>query len=249
MKKFFQKSALTTVIALAGSICIPGIGMADGITDINMIVAANSAQILPLPDAIKLVDNEEANQQLLRDHQMTPTYQAARDYWTIERIESAIPVELPQADGSSVRILLDAEDFAGDWTAERIASLGALEVLSPDGFVSMSHRGLPAAFEEQRLQTLEEYLLDTVGRVAPDSLVRFWRTPEGFDPTIRDGGSARAPVWTPELGEVDLDQYTLEELAQIVRDYWTPERMREVWRAPPKEWVIDGPDGIRIQLL
>jgi len=40
-------------------------------------------------------------------------------------------------------------------------------------------------------------------------------------PDTFDGGSARAPVWTDELGEVDLDQYTREELDQMVRDYWT----------------------------
>jgi len=39
--------------------------------------------------------------------------------------------------------------------------------------------------------------------------------------------SARAPVWTPELGEVPLDKYTREELSEIVRSYWTPERMRD----------------------
>jgi len=44
----------------------------------------------------------------------------------------------------------------------------------------------------------------------------------------RDGAtaSARAPVWTEELGEVDLDQYTPEERAPMVRDYWTPERIK-----------------------
>jgi len=47
--------------------------------------------------------------------------------------------------------------------------------------------------------------------------------------------SARAPVWTEELGEVPLDRYTREELAQMVRDYWTPERMRS---ATPTEIPI-----------
>jgi len=44
--------------------------------------------------------------------------------------------------------------------------------------------------------------------------------------------SARAPVWTPELGEVPLDKYTREELSEMVRNYWTPERMRS---AIPRE--------------
>jgi len=34
------------------------------------------------------------------------------------------------------------------------------------------------------------------------------------------------PVWTEELGEVDLDKYTEEELDKMVDDFWTPERMR-----------------------
>jgi len=42
----------------------------------------------------------------------------------------------------------------------------------------------------------------------------------------RATASARAPVWTEELGEVDLDQYTPEERAQMMRDYWTPERIK-----------------------
>jgi len=43
---------------------------------------------------------------------------------------------------------------------------------------------------------------------------------------MADVGSARAPVWTEALGEVQLDQYTPEERAQMVRDYWTAERIR-----------------------
>jgi len=38
--------------------------------------------------------------------------------------------------------------------------------------------------------------------------------------------SARAPVWTEALGEVQFDQYTPKERAQMVRDYWTAERIR-----------------------
>jgi len=49
--------------------------------------------------------------------------------------------------------------------------------------------------------------------------------------------SVRAPVWTEELGEVPLDQYTREELAQMVRDFWTPERMRNA--IPAEIPVID----------
>jgi len=37
--------------------------------------------------------------------------------------------------------------------------------------------------------------------------------------------SARAPIWTEALGEVQLDQYTPEERAQMVRDYWTRARI------------------------
>jgi len=42
----------------------------------------------------------------------------------------------------------------------------------------------------------------------------------------------RAPVWTEELGEVPLDQYTEKELGKMVHDYWTPERMRNAIPAP-----------------
>jgi len=38
--------------------------------------------------------------------------------------------------------------------------------------------------------------------------------------------AARGPVWTEELGDVPLDQYTLKELATMVRKFWTPGRMR-----------------------
>jgi len=38
--------------------------------------------------------------------------------------------------------------------------------------------------------------------------------------------SVRAPVWTEELGNVPLDKYAQEELSQMVRDFWTPERMK-----------------------
>jgi len=38
--------------------------------------------------------------------------------------------------------------------------------------------------------------------------------------------AARGPVWTEELGDVPLDKYTLKELAAMVREFWTPERMR-----------------------
>jgi len=40
--------------------------------------------------------------------------------------------------------------------------------------------------------------------------------------------SVRSPVWTEELGEVPLEKYTEKELAKMVRDFWTPERMRKV---------------------
>jgi len=36
----------------------------------------------------------------------------------------------------------------------------------------------------------------------------------------------RAPVWTEKLGNVPLDQYTERELDQMVREFWTPERMK-----------------------
>jgi len=36
----------------------------------------------------------------------------------------------------------------------------------------------------------------------------------------------KSAVWTEELGEVSLDQYTHAELAQMVDDYWTDERIR-----------------------
>jgi len=245
MKKFFQKSAVATAIALAGNMCMPSISMADDIPGLNIIYASNE---VPMDIGPIRFMSEEGRQQLLRDHQMTPFYQAARNHWTIERIESAIPVELPQADGSSVRVFLDAEDFAGDWTPERIASSTRLfEVLSPDGFARRSVGGsAPAALEEQQVQTLEEYLFEALRQVAPDSLVRFWRAPEGFDPTVRDGGSAKAPIWTPELGEVDSSQYTTEEWAQIVGDYWASGQLQEV---KPKEWPVIEVDGVLIQLL
>jgi len=38
--------------------------------------------------------------------------------------------------------------------------------------------------------------------------------------------AARMPVWTEELGKVALENYSLEELAAMVQEYWTPERMR-----------------------
>jgi len=34
------------------------------------------------------------------------------------------------------------------------------------------------------------------------------------------------PVWTEELGEVPLDQYTREELSKMVDEFWTPERIK-----------------------
>jgi len=36
----------------------------------------------------------------------------------------------------------------------------------------------------------------------------------------------RMPVWTEELGEVDVSKYTNEELNRMVDDFWTPERMK-----------------------
>jgi len=39
--------------------------------------------------------------------------------------------------------------------------------------------------------------------------------------------AVRAPVWTEEMGKVPLNHYTREELANMVRDFWTPERMKK----------------------
>jgi len=41
-----------------------------------------------------------------------------------------------------------------------------------------------------------------------------------------------APVWTPELGEVPPGKYSMEERAEMVRKFWTPERMRNAIPAP-----------------
>jgi len=41
-----------------------------------------------------------------------------------------------------------------------------------------------------------------------------------------------APVWTEELGAVSPDEYTLQERAEMVRKFWTPERMRNAIPAP-----------------
>jgi len=45
----------------------------------------------------------------------------------------------------------------------------------------------------------------------------------------------RMPVWTEELGEVDLNRYTEEELDRMVNNFWTPERMRS---AIPMEPIV-----------
>jgi|GEM_PF-6135370 len=51
-----------------------------------------------------------------------------------------------------------------------------------------------------------------------------------FTERYEDGSSTvveiQPAVWTEELGEVSLDQYTHEELAQMVDDYWTEERIK-----------------------
>jgi len=47
--------------------------------------------------------------------------------------------------------------------------------------------------------------------------------------------SARGPVWTEELGDVPLDKYTREELSAMIRNYWTPERMKN---AVPADTLI-----------
>jgi len=38
--------------------------------------------------------------------------------------------------------------------------------------------------------------------------------------------AARAPVWSEKLGEVSLERHSAEELAAMIDEYWTPERMR-----------------------
>jgi len=50
----------------------------------------------------------------------------------------------------------------------------------------------------------------------------------------------RAPVWTEKLGNVSLDDYTREELSAMVREYWTPERMRNAIPAdmPVLKWEM-----------
>jgi len=63
-------------------------------------------------------------------------------------------------------------------------------------------------------------------------------------PDTFDAGSARAPVWTEKLGEVDLDQYTREELSQMVLDFWTPERIRNTI---PLD--LPSPDGVHRSLV
>jgi len=55
----------------------------------------------------------------------------------------------------------------------------------------------------------------------------------------------RAPVWTEELGDVPLDKYTEKERAQMVRDFWTPERMRN---ATPME-LRSSPEHLRENLF
>jgi len=47
----------------------------------------------------------------------------------------------------------------------------------------------------------------------------------------------RMPVWTEELGRVDLDKYTEEELDRMVDNYWTHERM--VNAIPVEHLVLD----------
>jgi len=49
--------------------------------------------------------------------------------------------------------------------------------------------------------------------------------PQGKSNLSKDG-IPQGRLWTPELGEVQVDQYTDAELRKMMDDFWTPERMR-----------------------
>jgi len=133
MKKLFQKSGIAAAITLAGSLCLPSVGMADTYTPLSLWMINEAGERVEIPIDPKYQERQERLQERLRNFPCDPGYNASVAF-----------------DPTDIRLFMDQFD----------------------------------------------------------------------------GGSARAPVWTDELGEVDLDQYTSEELAQMVRDFWTPERMK-----------------------
>jgi len=57
--------------------------------------------------------------------------------------------------------------------------------------------------------------------------------PPGKSNLSKDG-IPQGKLWTPELGEVQVDQYTDAELRKMMDDFWTPERMRNAEGVLPR---------------
>jgi|GEM_PF-1920329 len=240
--KPFQMSRIAVGVLLATNLSLPGIGM-----------AADASPLSP-PSIIHggsyVVTNEAGETVVIEVDVPEELLQKLRDDWasTLERIELISNAPPKQYT------LEELAQMVGDdsWTPEGLKRIVAVELPNGDGPVQVNlppdAQGDTVLTPEQRIRSVLPpiELLDTDGSLR----VRVWLTNlvVHLDDDIRpligdaqaqlDGGSARAPVWTEELGEVNLDQYTREELDRMVRDYWTAERIRTTipvditWNAP-----------------
>jgi len=212
--KPFQITRIAAAIALAGGLCLPGVGMAADfsaplflIHDGAYVVTNESGETVAIDDQI----SEEIAQELAR---MQAAWEATLErisnapsrqftleelaqmvddgYWSAESLKRIVAVELPDGEGP-VRVSLPS-DALGDtvWTPEDNRSLlPAMELFHPDGSLRV------------RVWLVQDYVLGTAD----------------------DEGNSPPVTHDPEYGP----------------DYWTPERWKEV--TPVEYPFIDSPWG------
>jgi len=241
MKIHLQKSTLATatVIALMGGLCIPSIGMADTHGQGARFIGSASAPVWQ--DGIGEIAADR--------HTPEELAQMMRDYWTIERMRSAVPVDIVSPDGS-VRALMGNGSVVADggadegnsprlplnthfWTPERIRTAIPFELLTADGTVRalLADTGIAATGGADRGRS-------PVMPVDPD----FW-TPERMQAAIpfellSADGSHRA-LLGDDNGKVSGDgpALYLPSLPDERDTFWTAERLRT---AIPVELLTSG---------
>jgi len=241
--KPFQITRIAAGVLLAGSLCLPGIGM-----------AAEASAPFIVHGGAYVVTNESGETVTIDLDVPEELLQRLRDDWVshLERIELISNAPSRQFTLEELAQMVDDDS----WTPEDLKRIVAVELPNGEGPVLVS---LPpdtlgdTVLTPERIRTVSPpiELLNTDGalrmRVWVTNLVRLdgdVRPLIGDTEAQFDGGSARAPVWTEELGEVNLDQYTREELDRMVRDYWTAERTRTTI---PVDITWNAPDFLSVQ--